>query len=51
MTQLPRPVASANFQRVQSSLSNGGHHSIPYHDCSHNSSMTNLRDLKEPVIK
>ncbi len=44
MTALPRPIASANFSRIESSLSNPDRPGIKYHDCFNNSSMTNLRD-------
>ena len=49
MNELPRPVGSANYKRVESSLSNPLANAIKFHDCFHNASMTNLRDLKDPV--
>lgn len=48
MTSLPRPVTSANFSRIESALSNPAISSVKFHDCYHNSSMTNLKD---PVNK
>ena len=49
MNELPRPVGSAHYKRVESSLSNPLANVIKFHDCYHNASMTNLRDLKDPV--
>jgi hypothetical protein len=52
MNQLPRPVTTGNYSRIESALSaadRGGTSSIRFHDCSHNASMTILRDLKEMV--
>lgn len=52
MNQLPRPVTTGNYSRIESALSaadRGGTGSIRFHDCSHNASMTILRDLKEMV--
>ena len=49
MQDLPRPPGSAHYKRVESSLSNPLANAIKFHDCFHNASMTNLRDLKDPV--
>ena len=49
MTALPRPVTSAQYNRIESSLSNPVAGSQKFHDCYNNHSMTNLRDLKDPV--
>jgi len=52
MTELPRPVTTGNYSRIESALGErGGTSSIRFHDCSHNQTMTLLRDLKEMVTK
>ena len=54
MNQLPRPVTTGNYSRIESALSaadRGGTGSIRFHDCSNNANMTILRDLKEMVVR
>lgn len=54
MNQLPRPVTTGNYSRIESALSvaeRGGTSSIRFHDCSNNANMTILRDLKEMVVR
>ena len=40
---------SGNYGRVESSLSNPLAARKGFHDCNHNHSLTNVRDLKDPV--
>ena len=51
MGTLPRPATSEHqkYKRIESSLSNPSQGLTKFHDCYNNHSMTNLRDLKDPV--
>ena len=51
MTQLPRPVTSGHYNRIESALSNPSGNAVKFHDCYHNSNMTNLRDIRDSVRK
>ena len=42
-------LCSGHYSRIESSLSNPLAGSKGFHDCYHNHSLTNLRDLKDPV--